>query len=207
MRADAEDNIRSRNGSTRSVESQVATAHAMWDHDILPDHDGLKRKDIEDELSLDLDYSTKTTLGHLVDANIVEEFRPPGPEVFVIATWMDEGDGEIVNGSVTEAAEQGLEALTTELESSRSSDGRTATADGSGHTKRSTLVEELDVLPEQVENFLRTTSRQVDVLNDAVEAIEEADDLEVGDDYGEIAFINAPFRYRLTEFAVDLYER
>lgn len=47
----------------------------------------------------------------------------------------------------------------------------------------------------------------MDDLNDVGDAIEEADGIEVGDDYGNIGFINMPYRYRLTEKAIELYER
>jgi hypothetical protein len=177
----------------------------MWDNNIGPDHEGLKRKEIEDALGLSLDHRSKTVLHHLEEIGIVEEFVS-GPPKLAIAEWMDDGDGEIVLGWVDEAAEQGLSALADEI-GSPSPDSVAATADGSGVTLRSVVASELDLISEKVEDYLRTTSSPVDVLNQAVDAIEETDSLDKGDDYGRIAFINTPYRYRLTQMAVDLYER
>ncbi|RKD87649.1 hypothetical protein ATJ93_4547 [Halopiger aswanensis] len=177
----------------------------MWVNGIGPDHDGLKANEIEDELELDLEYTAKTSLKHLVDVNIVEEFTPSGPSTLVIASWMDGGDGDVVNGNVTEAAEEGLRALADEVSTEPSSDGEAAATDGGGLS--TIIADEFDLVIDKVENFLRTTDRPVDVLNQAVEAIEEADGVEVGEDYGEIAFINMPHRFRLTDRAVSLYEQ
>ena len=204
---DTESYIHSQKGSTRSVDEQISIANAMRNHKIGPDHDGHKADDVEDELGLDLDFAVRTSLGHLEEIGLVEEFIPPGPETLVIATWRDDGDGEVVNGEVTEAAEEGLDAIADDVASSTPSSGETAATDGSGVTLQGTLAREFDLVPNKVEDFLRTTDRQVDILNGAVEAIEDEDDLEVGDDYGEIIFINMPYRYRLTEKAIRLYER
>lgn len=204
---DPDDQIHSQNGSTRSIDDQIEIAHEMWAKGIGPNHDGLKASEIEEELDVDLDFAVRTSLGHLTEADIVEEFAPPGPDTFVIATWMDDGEGDIVNGNVTESAEEGLEALEDDIETGPASSSAATATDGSGITHRSVVASKFDIVPDKLEEFLRTTDRPVDVLNGSVEAIEEADEVEVGDDYGEIAFINMPYRYRLTEFAVSLYEK
>jgi hypothetical protein len=204
-KADAESFIRQRKRNTRSTDDQVQTSHAMWDGNIDRDHDGLKRKKIEDSLSLSIDHRPKTVLHHLEEIGIVEEFVS-GPPRLAIAEWMDNGNGEIVLGWVGEAAEQGLSALADEIESPKSG-SEAATADGSGVTLRSVVASELDLIPERVEDYLRTTSSPVDVLNQAVDAIEETDGVGKSDDYGKIAFINTAYRYRLTQMAVDLYGR
>jgi len=178
----------------------------MWDHGIGPDHEGLKADDIADELSLDLEFQIRTSLGHLEESSIVEEFLPPGPDTLVIAEWKDDGDGEVVNGEVEEAAEEGLEALAELVESSDPASSLETAADGSGTTIRSTVASKFDIVPEKVEEFLRTTDRPLDVLNGAVEAIQETEGVETSDGFGEIVFINMPYRYRLTESAVILYE-
>lgn len=79
-------------------------------------------------------------------------------------------------------------------------------ADGAGTTIRSEVADHFDLKPDAVEQHLRTGD-PVDKLNGAVEAIEDDDhDLETGDDYGSIIFINQAYRYRLTSHAVGLYE-
>lgn len=195
-----------RQDATRSIDDQATIAHAMWDRGIGPEQEGLKADDIEDELDLDLEFKVRTSLGHLEESSIVEEFLPPGPETLVIAEWKDNGDGEIVNGEVGEAAAEGLEALAELVESSGAAGGLETAADGSGVTIRSTVASKFNIVPEKVEEFLRTTDRRVEVLNDAVEAIQETEGVETTDDFGEIVFINMPYRYRLTESAVALYE-
>lgn len=178
----------------------------MWDEDINPDHDGLKANDIESEFGLDLNYKVRTSLHHVEEIHIVEEFRPPGPETLVIAEWMDDGDGEVVLGRVSEAAEEGLDALASDVGSIPPEAEPPTATDGSGITLRSILASEFDLKPEKVEDYLRTTDKLVDVLNRAVEAIKDTDSVEAGDDYGKIVFINMPYRYRLTEKAILMYE-
>lgn len=79
-------------------------------------------------------------------------------------------------------------------------------ADGAGITVRTVVANEFDVMPEAVEQYLRKGD-QVDKLNDAIEAIEDHDDIETRDNYGKIGFRNVAYRYRLTEKAVGLVEQ
>jgi hypothetical protein len=205
MAKEIEEAIRSKKRSTRSVNDQVAIAHAMWEKDVGPDHDGLKANEIESELGLSLDYGVRTSLSHVEEIDIVEEFLPPGPETLVIAEWMDDGDGEVVLGRVSEAAEEGLDALANDVESIPAETEPPTATDGGGITLRSVLASEFDLKPKKIEDYLRRTDKPVDVLNRAVEAIKDADGVEIADDYGEIVFINMPYRYRLTEKAVRMY--
>lgn len=177
----------------------------MWEQNVDQDHDGLKRKEIEGELGLTLRYKPRTSLHHLEEIGIVEEFVRR-PETLVIAEWMDDGEGEIVLGRVEEAAQEGLTALADHVESEEPTDKTVAVADGAGSTLQSVIASEMDLIPEEVENYLRSTTEPVEVLNRAVEAIEEDDNLTVGADYGKIVFINTPYRYRLTEMAASLCE-
>lgn len=179
----------------------------MWANGVDPDHDGLKASEVKEELNLDLEFKVRTSLSHLEEVDYVEEFTPPGPGTLVIAEWMDDGEGEIVLGRVEEAAEEGLDALASEVETTPSGSGGVTAADGSGVTIRSVLAAEFDLVPHKVENYLRSTDKPVKVLNRAVEAVKEADEVKASEDYGEIVFINMPYRYRLTEKAVELYEK
>ena len=203
MRKDTERYIHKRKRKTHSVDEQVAIAHAMWDKNILPHHDGLKTNEIEEKLGLDLEYEPDTSVSHLDDAGIVERF---GSYPLAIAEWMDGGEGKVVNGEVKEAARQGLDGLKADLEPASSESSEETVADG-GKTIRSVIASELDHALATVEDHLATTSNPVDDLNDAVEAIEENDDVETSDEYGEISFINRAYRHRLTEKAVRLYKQ
>lgn len=205
MRKDVEDHLYSHNGSTDSIEDQIAIAHAMWENDISPDHEGLKLDEIEGSLDLELEYDVETSMGHLQDADVTTGGSPPGPDTYVIASWMDDGEGEIVNGRVGEAAEEGNEALAEDVEKDMSPSTGAAAVDGGG--KAAVLADRFDLASDKVPEFLRTTDREVEVLNQAVEAIEEADGVEVGDDYGEIVFLNAPHQHNLSEKAMALYAK
>lgn len=201
--------IYSRKRSTDSVAEQVEIAHAMWDAGIEPNHDGLKLKEIEDTLDLELEYNVDTSVKtHLTEIDLVEEFLPPGNDTLVIAEWRDEGEG-VVNGNVDEAVDEGIENLIDHIEEDdpASDEDTPAVADGGRVTLRQVVADRFDIrIPETVEEFLRDGDR-LEKLNAAVEAIEENDEMSKRDDYGEISIINMPYRYRLTEWAVEQYER
>jgi hypothetical protein len=202
----AEDEIRTEKGNAHSTDEQVEISHGMWDHNVGPAHDGIKRADVEDELGLNLNHKPKTSLKHLVDIDMVEEFRRPGPDTFVIAEWRDED--AFIMGEVEKAANKAIEALIDHMHNDDPIEGddTPAVADGAGPTIRATVADTFDYEPAAVEEQLRIGD-PLEKLNDAVQAIQEEDDLETRDDYGEIVFINQAYRYRLTPKAVRLYER
>lgn len=205
---DAENEIRSRKRRTLSVDEQVTFSHALWDNNIDPRHDGLRRDEIVDRFDLDLEYAPKTSLDHLRDIDMVEAFFPPGPENLAIAEWMGD-DGEIVNGEVDEAAEEGIDGLINHIQDTDvpGEGGSPAVADGAGTTLRHVVADEFDLEPPAVEDHLRGSADQVETLNDAVGAIEESEAWDPQDDYGRINFIHTAYRYRLTPKAVRLYEQ
>lgn len=204
-KVDVETYIYDEKRNTHSTDDQVKIAHALWDHGKHPNEQGVKRRDLEDVLGLDLDYSSKTCLRHLKEIDIVDEYREPGPDTYVIADWHDE---VFIMGMVDEAAEEGIEALIDHVQDDdpASGDDTPAVADGAGVTLRQIVAQQFDLQPDSLEQHLRNDN-QVNKLNDAVEGIEEHDNFDTRDNYGEIRFINVPYRYRLTPFAADLYER
>jgi len=204
-KVDVETYIHGEKRNTHSTDDQVKIAHAMWDCGKPPDEQGVKRTALEEVLGLDLDYSAKTCLRHLEEINIVDEYREPGPDTYVIADWHDE---VFIMGMVDEAADEGIEALIDHVQDNdpAAGDDTPAVADGAGIILRQVVAQQFDLEPGSLERYLRGDN-QVDKLNDAVEGIEGHDDFETQDDYGEIRFVNVPYRYRLTAFAVDLYER
>lgn len=139
---------------------------------------------------------------------MVEEFLPPGPSTLVIAEWQG-SDGEIVNGEVGVAAEEGIEGVISHVEDEGPTDeGDTpALADGGEPSVRSVVADAFDVVSEEIVGYLRTAEDRVATLNTAVEAIEESDEVSTRDDYGMIAFINMPYRYRLTKKSVELHQK
>lgn len=200
---DLERFIRAEKRNARSTDEQVNIALAMADQGIGPAHEGIVRSQIEDELGLDLHYNAGTSLGHLVEIELIEEFTPPGPTTFVISQRLD----EIILGRVEETAAEDIELLIDHMQDDdpADADDTVAVADGSGTTVRRVLSNRFDIVPDAVEQYLRTGD-QVEKLNASIDALEEHDDAEVGDDYDRIIFRNVAYRYRLTERAVSLLE-
>jgi hypothetical protein len=67
------------------------------------------------------------------------------------------------------------------------------------------LAEEFEIPSEDVESHLRDGDR-LTKLNQAVDAIEESENIDKGDNYGRVIFRTPAYRYRLSEFAVSLAE-
>ena len=187
---------------TRSIDSQIAVAHWLLSNGYGPTSDGVKRSTIGDDLSNSLTHAAGTSLSHLADIGLVEEFLEQDI-TYTIAEWHPD---TFVMGMVEEAATDGIEALIDDLEPLELQDGATEiVADGSGLSLREVVADAFDLDPHKVESYLRGGD-SVERLNKATEAIEESDEHEVGDDYGKIAFRNPAYRYRLTGVARRLYE-
>jgi hypothetical protein len=199
-----EEYIRNEKHSAKSVDEQVQITVAMLDEPIGPLHDGVKRADLEAYLGLNLEYNIGTSLSHLEEIGIVEEFLPPGPSGYAISERLD----EIVNGRVGEVVEVDIDRLINHIQDDdpTSSDSDVAVADGGGTTVRSVVANAFDLGPESVEPFLRRGD-QVEKLNTSIDAIEENEEVERRDGYGRIVFRNAAYRYRLTEWAIEVVER
>jgi len=204
-RDDIEIRIHREKRNTHSVDDQVTLAHRLWESGELPDSEGITRSDAEEMWESGLEHSVRTCLHHLEEADIVEASRKPGPETYVIADW----DGEsIVNGFVDEVAAEAIEVLVDHVqdEDPPESGDTSAVADGAGVTLRQIVAEQFDLEAESLEGYLRSGD-QVEKLNGAVDGIEGCDKFSTRDDYGRIQFVNAPYQYRLTSLAVELYER
>ncbi|RKD85220.1 helix-turn-helix domain-containing protein [Halopiger aswanensis] len=197
--------IRDQKANTQSVADQVAVATALYEDEIGPDHDGLTRSEIAERLAFE--YSSGTVLNYLVDLDILEEFQPPGPSTYVISERRD----QIINGEVEETVDEEIERLIDHMDDRiiPMDDGqpgdRVVIADGAGRTIRSILAEEFDVPSDDVASYLRDGD-QLTKLNRAVDAIEESEDIDKGDNYGRVIFRNAAYRYRLSEFGMSLAE-
>jgi hypothetical protein len=212
-----EQHVREQNGNARSVDDQVTVAKAFYNAGIGSEAEGIKRTALLDELDVDIEYQPGTILNHLVDAGVLAQTAPAGPDVFAISERLD----EIVNGQVTAEAEANLESLIAHIddelqvtalaadavEQNEPQTGAAApsvaVADGAGRTIRSILATEFDIEPEQVTDVLRSGD-PVDRLNTAVEAIESSDEVTKSEEYGQIVFVRPAYRYRLTEQAMAL---
>ncbi|WP_310908325.1 hypothetical protein [Natrinema sp. 1APR25-10V2] len=209
--------IRERKGNTHSVDDQVSIAKAFYNAGIGPEQEGIKRAEMPDSLDVDIEYQPRTVLNHLVDAGVLAQTAPSGPDIFAISERLD----GIVNGQVTEEAEANLDALIAHIDDelqvtalaedaaerdgpqASASEPSVAVADGVGRTVRSILAAEFGIEPEQVEAFLRS-GNPVDRLNTAVEVIESSEEVTKSEAYGQIVLVRPAYRYRLTEQAMKL---
>jgi len=209
--------IRERTGNTHSVDDQVTVAKAFYNAGVGPEEAGIKRTELLGSLDVEIEYQPRTVLNHLVDAGVLAQTTPPGPDVFAISERLD----DIVNGEVTEEARANLNALIAHIDDelqvtalsadaaerdgpqARPSTPSVAVADGAGRTIRSILASEFGVEPERVTDFLRSGD-PVDRLNAAVEVIESSEEVTKSEEYGQIVFVRPAYRYHLTERAMDL---
>jgi hypothetical protein len=207
--------IREQSGETRSADDLIEVVTALYEADIGPDHDGIKRIELLERFDVDIEFTPQTVLARLVEVGLLEEVTPHGPGFFAISERID----EIVNGRVTEEAEENVDALVAHIDDELQSveltddaaelDGRRTTstpsvaqADGAGRTIRSILAAEFDVPPERVVDYLRSGD-PIDRLNAAVDAIEASEEVSKSQEYGRIVFRRPAYRYRLTEKATN----
>lgn len=206
---DLSDRIRTEKQNTASVDDQIAVAHAMYDERVTPNGDEQTQRELEGLFEgLHLAYALKTCLDHLIDIEIVETVAQNGPDTYIIHERRD----EIVNGEdLEELVGIEIEALIRHIRSDDPADeGDTpAVADGGQPIVREVVSDGLNVRPESVVDYLRVgeTFDRFDKLSDAIDTIEESDDVEKRDAYDKITFRRSANRYRLTETAVEVRER
>lgn len=201
--------IRNKKGKTRSVDDQVKLVMALFDADIGPEHEGLKRTEIESRLDFEREFTLGTILSHLSDIDLVQRVSPPGPDFYVISERTD----EIVNGRIDKEVKRNLEGLIAHVDeephfakkSQLSEEGAIAVTDGAGRTLRSILAEEFGIMPENVESYLRKGD-SLDKLNSAIKAIEQSESITKREEYDKIIFRRQAYRYRLTEKTIELAE-
>lgn len=204
-----ESQIQKSKGKVRSVDDQVKLVEAMLVAGITPDHEGLKRRQIEEEVNVETEHSTETLLTHLIELDLVEKVAPSGPETYLVSERIN----EIINGQVDEEVERNIEELIAHMDGQLCiSDAENlkagnppAVADGFGKSIKSLLAQEFGVAPEQLESYLREGDK-LGKLNAAVEAIEESEWTTKGKEYGKIKFVRPAPRYRLTKKAVEVAE-
>lgn len=199
--------IRKRKGDLPSIDDLVTLAKLMLRDGMYPDEgNDLKKKHLKRVYGGDLGTKIDTCLKHLREIGIVYRWFD-GPSHFIIHERRD----EIVNGEDLDTlVEDETERVITDMLSNDPSEEGDASAIADGgeeRTIRDVLSEEFDVDPKDVERKLRVgdTTDRMDKLGDAVDAIEDDPAVEKGD-YGEIFFIHNPYRYELTERAVNLAE-
>ncbi len=211
--------LRQEKPSSRTVADQVKIVIALYENDIGPDTDGIKRSGLSDTVDESLECRLETALDQLIAAGLVERLTPSGPDVFAISERLD----KIVNGQVTDEAETNIDALIAhiddELQSVKLDDKAAeidnshaattepsvALGDGAGRAIRSILAAEFDVPPEGVPEYLRS-GNPVEKLNTAIDTIESSREVTKSEEYGRIVFVHQAYRYRLTDRAVELLQ-
>ena len=201
--------IMEENGNKTSMEDQVSVAKLLYEEGITPPEEWATRKDIEkllEKRDIDIDHRLDTCLKNLLEIEVVERSKPPGPDTYVIGERVD----KIINGKVEEYAEKEIESLidhmddeieriqAIELGGESSGGQEIAVADGTGHTIRNVLSQEFGIPAEEIERYLREGNK-ITRLNGAVQAIKKHDELTKREYYGEILFLSQPYQYRLAE--------
>ena len=199
--------IQTHTRDTETVTDQLAVLTTLAEAGIGPDHEGVTRSEITERIGFD--SSPGTVIQHLLDSDLLEAIKPPGPSTYAIS----ERRQEIINGEVEQTVEEELENLIDDMVTyldepivsvdDFESGDRVIMSDGSGDTIRSILSDEFGIPRRDVEEFLRTGDR-LSKLNRAVDAIEESQDVDPDGNYGRVVFRAPARRYRLTETAVKL---
>lgn len=202
-----EKRIKSNADCLGTVNEQIQIAHAMWEREIGPNSDGIRQNNISEELDIGLGANTGATLQHLVNIGIVEEALPTGSKRLVFASWLGRG-GSFVNEDVDTTISEAVENLINHIhENDKTSTDGTGTTNRTNTIIRDLIANQFNLDSDSVEKFLRDTDDQIGVLNDTVELIREHDDIQVHDGYGEIYFLQQPYKYRLTEKSIYLYDK
>lgn len=207
-RAEFREYIQERNTGQASVNDQKNIAVMMYEEGLVPDEDGLKRKEIIErleQLQIEHTYSVGTCLNNLRDIDIVRRWID-GPQIFIIHARRD----EIVNGEdLEELVTAEIERLIEDIRADEEAEVPLPDG-GNEQTMRIIVSDAIGVDPVDVEEKLRSgeVPKRMDKLSDALDAIEHPESkVEKGGDYDRIFFIHNPYRYSLTKKAVSLLEK
>lgn len=192
--------IHEQNGHQPSVDDQVTVAQALYDEGITSEEEALKKKEVKnllDERGDKLEYKLRTSLDNLQDIPVIVGYFPPGSKYIPISERRD----EVIFDEVEETVRVDREALVNHVQDDDpdEDDELLLTADGRGDIARSVIADEVEVDPENVEQYLRNGSRdtQRERLNDAIDAIIDSEEVAKRDDYGKVVFKHKAYRYYL----------
>lgn len=192
--------IREENGDQPSVDDQVTVARALYDEGVFSEEEALKEDEIAElleERGDELEYKLRTSLDNLRDIPVIVGYFPPGSRYVPISERRD----EIIFGEVEETVRVDREALRDHAhdDDPDEEDELPLSADGRGVTVREVIADDADIDSEDVEHHLRSGSRdtQRERLNDAIDAIVDADEVTKRDDYGKVVFRHKAYRYYL----------
>lgn len=193
--------IRRQKGGLPSTADLVAFAKAAYNDALIPSKgNDMKKRHLARVYGDRIDVTMDTCLHHLLDIGIVHRWCNGG-EWLIIHERLD----EIVNDQDLETLiDEETDRLLADLEALALADGG-----GSGLTKREVIAEELDVGLDEIGDELQEGDDiwiRREKLEQAINAVEDEDAVEKGGDYAPILVIRNPYRYELTEKAVELAE-
>jgi hypothetical protein len=169
----------------------------------------LTQREIADhasDLNIEFDHALGTVLSNLYDKDVLSRFTRPGPDWYVISQRRD----EVINGEFEENVESEHEALIDHIQDedpAGQEDDTPMTADG-GQTLREAVAQELEVVPDGLEAYLRggESGDQRERLNNAIDAVTDHDEFEKRDSYGKILLKPAAYRYHFSALALILID-
>ncbi|WP_135825569.1 hypothetical protein [Halorussus ruber] len=204
---DLEDKIRDERGGIPSTDSIAALALTMYLDAMVPtEENSLKKRHIKRVYGDIVEVKIGTCLNHLHEIDIVRRWFNGG-------RWLvihDRRD-EIVNDEdLEELLEDETDRLLDDLEPLALADGGTDDL-----TKREVVAEALGVGLDEIEEEVKKEDLTEDGeiwdwrenLETAIEAIEEEEKVNKGNDYEPIRILRNPYRYELTEKAVEIAEQ
>lgn len=195
------DIIDEEHGHHPSVDDQFAVAETLYDEGILSEEDALKKDDIAvllDERGVVLEYQLRTSLDNLCEIPVAARYLPPGAKYVPISQRRD----EVIFGEVEETVQVDQAALLDHIHDDDPVEDEEAppiTADGRGVTVREVIADDAGVDPADVEDHLQSGGRdeQRERLNDAIDAIVNADEVSKRGSYGKVVFRHKAYRYWL----------
>ncbi|QZP36339.1 hypothetical protein [Halobaculum magnesiiphilum] len=178
----------------------MTVAQFLYAEGITSKDEALKENEIEELLEkrgIELEYKLRTCLDNLRDIPVIVGRFPPGSKYVPISERRD----EVIFDEVEETVRHDRAALIEHIhdDDPDDEDELLLTADGRGVTVREVIAADADIDPERVEEFLHSGSRdtQRERLNDAIDAILDADEVEKRDTYGKVVFRHKAYRYHL----------
>lgn len=144
----------------------------------------------------------RPALDNLVELGLVAREQPNDGRAYAISERLD----EIINGRFEEILLEDREALIDHIRDEDPAEPEEgAVADGSGATPRTVVADALDVPQADIVPHLRAGAPedQSDRINDAIDALEEHDEIETRSTYGKIVVKQSGYRYWLTRRSID----
>lgn len=200
--------IRNTHSHHPSLKDQIRVIVLFGDHETTRDNP-LTQREIDalaTTVGVEFDHNLHTSLSNLYDAGLIDRFKKPGPEWYVISERRD----EIVNGEAEAVLDVDREQLITHIQETDPSSGTAPaeTAADGGTTLRGIVAAGLGVEPKGVEPHLRAGDwkDQRERVNRAIEAIEDAEEHECRDSYGRIVLRPRAYRYHIAENVFEIVE-